>query len=100
MASVHKHSLFTNEENPMDKEGEGDSLLFFVKQNMFKKKKGFSLIELIIVMVVVGILFVALRSSFQVKNKEVFYGQACVESIYGQVNNFLYSAISSKAINS
>jgi len=64
------------------------------------KKKWFSFLELLMVMMVVSILFVAFRSSFQVKNKDVFYGQACVESIYGEINNFLYAAISSKSINS
>lgn len=67
---------------------------------MFTKKKWFTFLEVLIVMMIVSILFVTLRSSFQIKNKEVFYEQACVESIYGQINNFLYGAISSKSVNS
>jgi hypothetical protein len=47
---------------------------------------------------IVGILFVAFRSSFQVKNKDVLYGQACIETLYGQVNNFLQAGLSSKSI--
>ncbi len=64
------------------------------------KKSWFSFLEILIVMMIVGILFVAFRSSFQVKNKDVLYGQACIETLYGQVNNFLHAGLSSKSINS
>ena len=64
------------------------------------KKKGFSFLELLIVLMIISILFVAFRSSFQVKNKEVVYGQTCIEAWYWQVNNFLHAGLSSKAINS
>lgn len=49
---------------------------------------------------IISILFVAFRSSFQVKNKEVVYGQTCVENWYWQVNNFLHAGLSSKAVSS
>lgn len=49
-------------------------------------------------MMIVGILFVAFRSSFQVKNKDILYGQACIETLYGQVNNFLHAGLSSKSL--
>ncbi|MCX6824640.1 MAG: type II secretion system protein [candidate division SR1 bacterium] len=64
------------------------------------KKSGFSFLEILIVMMIVGILFVAFRSSFQIKNKDTLYGQACIETIYGQVNNFLHAGLSSKSISS
>ena len=64
------------------------------------KKRGFSFLEVLIVIMIVGILFVAFRSSFQVKNKDVLYGQACIETLYGQVNNFLHAGLSSKSMNS
>lgn len=64
------------------------------------KKKGFSFLEMLIVIMVISILFVAFRSSFQVKNKDVLYGQTCIETLYGQVNNFLHAGLSSKAISS
>lgn len=64
------------------------------------KKKAFTFFEILIVILIVGILFVTFKSSFQVKNKEVFYAQACVEGVYGEVNNFLHTAISSKSIYS
>ena len=64
------------------------------------KKRGFSFLEILIVMMIVSILFVVFRSSFQVKNKDIVYGQACIETLYGQVNNFLHAGLSSKSINS
>lgn len=64
------------------------------------KKRGFSFLEMLIVIMIVGILFVVFKTSFQVKNKDVLYGQACIETIYGEINNFLHAAISSKSINS
>lgn len=72
----------------------------FFRSSKFQHPKGFSFLELLIVMMIVSILFVTFRSSFQVKNQDVLYGQSCVESIYWEVNNFLYAAISSKSINS
>lgn len=62
------------------------------------KKKWFSFLELLIVMMIISILFVTFRSSFQIKNKDILYGQACIETIYGQVNNFLYGWLSSKSL--
>lgn len=62
------------------------------------KKRGFSFLEMLIVIMIVGILFVTFRSAFQVKNKDLLYAEACIETIYGEVNNFLHAAISSKAL--
>ena len=56
--------------------------------------------EMLIVIMIVGILFVAFRSSFEIKNKDILYGQSCIETIYGQVNNFLHAGLSSKSVNS
>jgi len=58
------------------------------------------MLEILIVMMIVGILFVAFRSSFQVKNKDILYGQACIETIYGEINNFLHAGLSSKSLSS
>jgi prepilin-type N-terminal cleavage/methylation domain-containing protein len=65
-----------------------------------KTKKGFSFLELLIVMMIISILFVTFKSSFQIKNKDILYGQACIEHVYGEVNNFVYAAISSKSVYS
>lgn len=56
------------------------------------------MLEMLIVIMIVGILFVAFRSSFQIKNKDVLYGQTCIETLYGQINNFVYAGLSSKVI--
>ncbi len=63
-----------------------------------EKKSWFTFLEILIVMMIVSILFVVFRWSFQVKNKDIVYGQACIESLYGQVNNFLYAGLSSKSL--
>lgn len=65
---------------------------------MNKKKSGFSFLEMLIVVLIVSILFVALRWAFEIKNKNIFYGQACVETVYGEINNFLYAGLSSKSL--
>lgn len=61
---------------------------------------GFTLLEVLIVIMIISVLFVAFRSSFQIKNKDLAYGQTCIETLYGQVNNFLHAGISSKSISS
>ncbi|MEI6774956.1 MAG: hypothetical protein WCL18_09665 [bacterium] len=53
---------------------------------------------MLIVIMIVSVLFIAFRSSFQIKNKDVLYGQACIETVYGQVNNFLHAGLSSKSL--
>jgi prepilin-type N-terminal cleavage/methylation domain-containing protein len=60
--------------------------------------KGFTLIELIMVIMIIGILFMAFRSYFEIKDRNSLYGQACIETIYGQLNNFLHAGLSSKSI--
>lgn len=65
---------------------------------MFTHKKWFSFLEMLIVIMIVSVLFVAFRSSFQIKSKDVLYGQACIETVYGQVNNFMHAWLSSKSI--
>jgi hypothetical protein len=63
-----------------------------------KIKKWFSFLEMLIVIMIVSVLFVAFRSSFEIKNKDILYGQACIETVYGQVNNFLHAGLSSKSL--
>lgn len=62
------------------------------------KKRGFSLLELLIVIAIIWICFVAFKSAFEIKNKDTLYAQACIETIYGQVNNFIYGGLSSKSL--
>lgn len=70
----------------------------FFHVSKFLHFKGFSFLEMLIVIMIVSILFVSFRSSFQIKNKDILYSQACIETIYGQVNNFLYAGLSSKSL--
>jgi len=42
----------------------------------------------------------AFKDVFQVRNKDSLYGEACINNLYGDVSNYLYSAITSKAISS
>lgn len=51
-------------------------------------------------MVVIWVLMLAFKGIFQINNKDALYGEACVNNLYGDVNNYLYSAITSKAITS
>lgn len=64
------------------------------------KKKGFTLVEILIVIMIIGILFVAFKSLFQVNNKDILYSQACVENIYGEINNFVQAGLHSKVMYS
>ena len=66
---------------------------------MYKKRKAFSFIEMLIVLLIIGVLFMAFRSSFQIKNKDILYSQACIETVYGQINNFINAGLSSKSLS-
>ena len=45
-----------------------------------------------------SVLFFALRNSFQIKDKDVLYGQTCVEDVYGEIDTFVNAAIRSKSL--
>jgi hypothetical protein len=62
------------------------------------KKRWFTLIELLIVIILLWVLMVSFSRIFQIKNKDVLYWEACTNNIYWDISNFLYSAISSKAL--
>jgi hypothetical protein len=47
---------------------------------------------------IIGILFMAFRWYFEIRDRNSLYGQACIETIYGQLNNFLHAGLSSKSI--
>lgn len=66
--------------------------------NKKNKYKWFTLIEVIMVLAIVSILMLTLKSFFQIKNKEQYYGQVCTTTLYGQVSNFVYQWITSKLI--
>lgn len=62
------------------------------------KKKWYTLVELIIVVAIVWILMVAFRGIFEIKNRENLYGEACINNLYGEVSNYMYAAITSRAL--
>lgn len=58
------------------------------------------MIEIILVVLILSILIFSFRNMFQIKNKDVAYGQTCVESLYGEIRNFVDAAKRSKGLNS
>ena len=58
------------------------------------------MIELILVILILSILFLSFKNLFQIKNRDVIYGQTCVENLYGEINNFVKWAIRSQTISS
>lgn len=48
---------------------------------------------------VLSILFFSFKNIFQIKNKDVVYGQTCVEHLYGEMNNFAKGASRSQSIS-
>lgn len=61
-------------------------------------KKSFTLIEVLIVMMIIGVFFVMFRYMFQVNNKNTLYDQSCMDTIYGETNNFISAGLSSKML--
>ena len=49
---------------------------------------------------ILSILFLSFKNIFQIKNKDVVYGQTCVEHLYGEINNFAKWAIRSQTLQS
>lgn len=60
------------------------------------KKKAFTLIEMMVVLLIVGILMASLKHIFFPQSRNLMYGQNCANILYGKVNNFINSAITSK----
>jgi hypothetical protein len=58
------------------------------------------MIEIILVILILSVLLFAFRNIFQIKNKDVAYGQTCVEYVYGQVRSFADAATRSKGLAS
>lgn len=62
------------------------------------KKKWFTLLELIMVIGIIFILIVTFRNVFQNTNKDYLYAETCVNKIHWDMNNFLYSAMTSRGL--
>ena len=61
-----------------------------------KTKKGFTILEIVIVIGIISVLMVAFKNLFTYQKKELLYGESCINRMFGEINNFLYSAITSK----
>lgn len=59
-------------------------------------KKWFTMLELIIVIWIILVLILTFRNVFQNNNKDFLYAETCINKIYGDINNFIFSAITSK----
>ena len=66
---------------------------------LFQNKKGFTVLEMIIVVVVLGILMAA--GIYRLWNLDTnrFRAEVCVNEIYGSVSSFVYYASTSKMID-
>lgn len=62
------------------------------------KKKWFTLLELIIVIGIILVLIVSFRNVFENTNKDYLYAETCVNKIHWDMNNFIYSAMTSRGL--
>ncbi len=65
---------------------------------IFTQKKWFTLLELIMVIGIILVLIVTFRNIFQNTNKDYLYAETCVNKVYWDINNFLYSAMTSRGL--
>jgi len=63
-------------------------------------KKWFTIIEILIVIILISVLLVSFSWIFQLKSKSTLYWQVCVNNLYGDISNFFFAGITSKAIYS
>lgn len=64
---------------------------------MYKTKRHwFTLVEIVIVLMIIGIMMVAFKSIFKPRNQNTLYAQNCINIIYWEMNNFLNAAMTSK----
>lgn len=63
-----------------------------------KIKKWYTLLELLMVTILVSLLWVVFSNTFKPKNKDILYWEACVNSIYADISNFINTALTSKSI--
>lgn len=60
------------------------------------KKSWFSLLEMILVIIIISILFLASRSFFQTPNKYLVDSEVCINTIQGKLSQFFYQGITGK----
>lgn len=65
-----------------------------------KKKKWFTLVEIVLTISIMSILIFAMKPFFQSDKKDYIYIESCINKVYGDMNNFMYTAATSKWIAS
>ena len=65
---------------------------------MLQRKSAFSLIEIVIVLLILGILMVSFKQMFQPKNQDLVYSQNCINMLYGEIQNFANASMTSKGL--
>ena len=60
------------------------------------KKSWFSLLEMILVIIIISILFLASKNLFQTPNKYLVDSEVCINTIQGKLSQFFYQGITGK----
>lgn len=61
-------------------------------------KKAFTLLEILIVVVIIGLLLMGLQNLLKFEKKNLLWAKTCANMVYGDVRNFAQSAFTAKAV--
>ncbi|HCY20974.1 TPA: hypothetical protein DIC40_03870 [Patescibacteria group bacterium] len=56
------------------------------------------MLELIMVIGIILVLIVSFRNIFENNNKDFLYAETCINKVHGDMNNFIYSAMTSRGL--
>lgn len=62
------------------------------------RKKWFTLLELIMVIGIIFILILTFKDIFSNTNRDYLYTETCINKVYWEINNFVYSAMTSRGL--
>ncbi len=74
------------------------SPLMFIQQDS-SSPKWFSLLEMIVVLIIIGVIIIASRRLFEMPSQYLMDGERCMTSVDGQVKQFFYHAVSGKSLS-
>lgn len=69
------------------------------KKTLKKSTKAFTLIEILVVIFVISILFLAMQNSFQPAQRAVVYSEICTNDIFARVRTHLNNAYTSRSFS-
>lgn len=69
-------------------------------KKQINKKRSFTFFEILLVVLIIGLLFVALWRFFVPNNKNRIYGEICLNTIYWEIRNYINKAVTGKSIAS